>query len=298
MSGAGGLIGTALSRELETAGHRVVRLVRRPPAGPDEFAWDPAAGTLDPRSIESVDAVIHLAGEPIADHRWTEQRKRAILDSRLQGTRLLAEAIAGAAQRPAVLVSASAIGIYGDRGDELLDEASPAGHDFLARVCQSWEAATAAAAGAGVRVVTTRFGVVLDAGGGALARQLPFFRAGLGGRLGSGRQWMSCVGVADVAGAVRHILSADQVRGPVNVVCPAPLRNSDYTALLGRVLHRPALFPVPRAALHLMFGELADAALLASQRVHPGTLRNSGYRFRNPTVESALRHALGADPRS
>ena len=216
--------------------------------------------------------------------------------SRTGGTRVLAEAIAAARRPPAVLVSASAIGFYGDRGDELLDESAQAGDDFLARVCQAWEGATAPAAAAGVRVVTTRFGVVLAAQGGALARQLPFFRAGLGGRLGNGRQWMSCVAIDDVAGAVAHLLSAS-VSGPVNIVGAEPVRNAEYTGLLGGLLHRPAIAPVPRIALRLLFGELADVALLASQRVRPAALIESGYRFRHPTVDDALRAALGDDDR-
>lgn len=295
LTGGTGLIGRAVAAELGRAGHELRRLVRHPPEAAHDFAWNPAAGTIDPRALDGVEAVIHLAGEPI-DHRWTGQRKRAILESRTGGTRVLAEAIAAARRPPPVLVSASAIGFYGDRGDELLDESARAGDDFLARVCQAWEGATAPAAAAGVRVVTTRFGVVLAAQGGALARQLPFFRAGLGGRLGNGRQWMSCVAIDDVAGAVAHLLSAP-VSGPVNVVGAEPVRNAEYTRLLGRLLHRPAIAPVPRIALRLLFGELADVALLASQRVRPAALIESGYRFRNPTVEDALRAALGDDGR-
>ena len=274
LTGGTGLIGRAVAGELGRAGHELHRLVRHPPETAHDFAWNPAAGTIDPRALDDVDAVIHLAGEPI-DHRWTRRRKRAILESRTGGTRVLAEAIAAARRPPAVLVSASAIGFYGDRGDELLDESAQAGDDFLARVCQAWEGATAPAAAAGVRVVTTRFGVVLAAQGGALARQLPFFRAGLGGRLGNGRQWMSCVAIDDVAGAVAHLLSAP-VSGPVNIAGAEPVRNAEYTRLLGRLLHRPAIAPVPRIALRLLFGELADVALLASQRVRPAALDRIG----------------------
>ena len=291
------MIGGAVTRELTAAGHDVRRLVRRPAAGPEDFAWDPSAGTIDRRALDGVDAIIHLAGEPIADHRWTRPRKRAILESRTQGTRLLAEAIAGAARPPATLLSASAIGIYGDRGDERLDESAPAGHDFLADVCEAWENATAPATTAGTRVVMPRFGIVLASTGGALARQLPFFRAGLGGRLGSGRQWMSCVALDDVARSLAYLLSATSVRGPVNVVCAEPIRNADYTRLLGRLLRRPAIAPVPRAALRLLFGELADTVLLASQRVEPAVLAASGYRLRHPGIEAALRAALGPEAR-
>ena len=297
LTGAGGLIGRVVARELALAGHDIRRLVRRRPVPPGEFAWDPPAGTIDRRAVDGVDAVIHLAGEPIAEHRWTRRRKRAILDSRAQGTLLLAEAIAGAARPPATLLSASAIGIYGDRGDERLDESAGPGRDFLATVCQTWEAATGPAVDAGVRVVTPRFGIVLASGGGALARQLPFFRAGLGGRLGSGRQWMSCVALEDVALTLVHLLSAASVSGPVNVVCPEPIRNADYTRLLGRLLRRPAVAAVPRAALRVVFGELADTVLLASQRVVPAALTTSGYPFRQPGIEDALRAALGQGAR-
>lgn len=297
LTGAGGLIGSAVSRELKLGGHELRRLVREPPAAPDDFVWVPSEGTIDRQALDGVDAVIHLAGEPIADHRWTRRRKDAILESRVQGTRLLADAIAGAARPPATLLSASAIGIYGDRRDELLDESALPGHDFLARVCEAWEATTAPAASAGTRVVTPRFGIVLASEGGALARQLPFFQAGLGGRLGSGRQWMSCVALDDAARALVHLLTATSVSGPVNVVGTEPIRNADYTRLLGRLLQRPAVLPVPRAALGLLFGELADTVLLASQRVQPAALAASGYRFRHPAIEDALRAALGQEAR-
>ena len=291
------MIGSAVTRELLSAGHELRRLVRRAPVAPHDFAWDPSAGTIDRRALDGADAVIHLAGEPIADRRWTRRRKRAILESRVEGTRLLAETIADTAPPPATLLSASAIGIYGDRDDELLDESAPAGHDFLAGVSEAWEAATAPAARCGTRIVTPRFGIVLAGEGGALARQLPFFRAGLGGRLGSGRQWMSCVALEDVALALVHLLSATSGRGPVNVVCTEPIRNADYTRLLARLLRRPAVAPVPRAALRLIFGELADTVLLASQRVEPAALTASGYRFRHPGIEDALRAALGQEAR-
>ncbi len=288
------MIGRAVAAELGRAGHELRRLVRHRPASAAEFAWDPVAGTMDRQALAGVDAVVHLAGEPIADHRWTRRRKSAILESRTRGTRVLAEAMAATPRPPAVLLSASAIGFYGDRGDELLDESAGAGDDFLARVCQAWEGATAPAATTGVCVVTPRFGIVLAAEGGALARQLPFFRAGLGGRLGSGRQWMSCIALDDVAGAIVHLLSVP-VAGPVNLVGTEPVRNRDYTRVLGRLLHRPAIAPVPSGALRLLFGELADVVLLASQRVRPDRLVASGYRFRHPAVEDALRSALGLD---
>ena len=292
MTGASGLIGTAFSRAAGAAGHELTRLVRGRPHGPDEFAWDPAAGALDPAALDGADAVVHLAGEPLADHRWTAERKRRILESRVQGTGLVARSIAAAPRPPRVLLSASAIGIYGSRGDETLNERSAPGHDFLARVCEAWEAETAPAGAAGVRVVTTRFGIVLSRAGGALARQLPFFRAGIGGPIGAGRQWMSCIALDDLTSALLHILSTDSVRGPVNVVCPEPVRNSEFTRLLGRALRRPAFLPVPMLLLRVLFGELADVVLAASQRVAPAALTAAGFAFRHPTVRSALRAAL------
>jgi uncharacterized protein len=294
LTGASGLIGTAFSRAASAAGHDVTCLVRRRPPGPGEFAWDPVAGTLDRSAIEGADAVVHLAGEPVAEHRWSDERKRRILESRVHGTGLLARSIAAAARAPRVLLSASAIGIYGNRGDETLDERSAPGHDFLARVCEAWEAAAAPATSAGTRVVHTRFGIVLAREGGVLARQLPFFRAGVGGTIGAGRQWMSCIALDDLTAALLHLLSADSVRGPVNVVSPEPIRNADFTRLLGRLLHRPAMLPVPVLALRVLFGELADVVLAASQRVVPAALAETGFVFRHPTIESALRAALDA----
>ena len=293
MTGASGLIGTAFSRAAGAAGHQVTRLVRGRPRGPEEFAWDPPAGTLDHSALDGADAVVHLAGEPLAEHRWTAERKRRILESRVQGTGLVARSIAAAPRPPRVLISASAIGIYGSRGDEMLDERSAPGDDFLARVCKAWEAETAPAGAAGVRVVTTRFGVVLTRSGGALARQLPYFRAGVGGPIGNGRQWMSCIALDDLTSAMLHVLNTDSVRGPVNVVCPEPVRNSEFARLLGRLLHRPAFFPVPVPLLRILFGELADVVLAASQRVAPAALTASGYVFRHPTVHGALSAALG-----
>jgi uncharacterized protein (TIGR01777 family) len=296
MSGSTGLIGTAVARELEAAGHTVVRLVRRRPAGPHEVGGDPQRSGLDAAALRGAGGVIHLAGEPIAEGRWTRERKRRILESRSLGTRAIATAIAAAPEPRPVLVSASAIGYYGDRGDAVLDEHSPPGDDFLAAVCREWEGATAPAADAGARVVITRFGVVLSRAGGALARMLPFFRAGLGGRVADGGQWMSCVSLDDVSGAVCHLLGSASAAGPVNVVCPEPVTNAEFTRRLARLLRRPALLPVPRLALRLAFGELADATLLASQRIVPAALPASGYRFRHTTVEAALAAALAATP--
>ena len=291
MTGASGLIGTSLTSLLRAAGHAVLPLVRRAPAH-GEIGWDPAAGRIDSAALEGVDAVVHLAGESIGERRWTAAQKRRILESRTQGTGLLAGALAQLGRRPAVLVSASAIGFYGDRGDERLDERAPAGEGFLPLVTRAWEAATAPAEAAGIRVVRTRFGIVLSADGGALARMLPPFRAGLGGRLGSGDQYMSPVSLDDLAAAVHHCLLHGGLEGPVNVTCPEPVTNRVFTRTLGAVLHRPAFFVVPRVALRLAMGEMVDELLFASARVEPAALLASGYRFRHPTVEAALRHVL------
>ncbi|MBA2627385.1 MAG: TIGR01777 family protein [Gemmatimonadales bacterium] len=295
VTGASGLIGSAVVSLLGTGGHQISRLVRRPAAAPGEISWDPARGSIDSAALEGVDAVVHLAGEGIAERRWSTARKQAILTSRTEGTRLLASALAGLARRPRVLISASAVGIYGDRRDELLDESSEPGRDFLANVCQAWEAAADPARAAGIRVVHPRFGVVLSPGGGALARLLPPFRAGVGGPIGGGSHWMSTIAIDDAAGAIQHILAREALAGPVNVAGPEPVRNADFTRLLARILRRPAVVPVPAAALRVLFGELADAALLASQRVDPAALRRSGYVFRHRSLEDSLRFVLGRD---
>ncbi len=295
VSGASGLIGGALVRHLTTKGHRARPLVRRAP-GPGEIGWDPAAGRLDPSDLEGLDAVVHLAGENVGV-RWTRARKARIRDSRIQGTRVLSEALARTRRRPAVLVSASAIGIYGDRGDEILTESSALGprEDFLAAVGQEWENAAAPARTAGIRVVHPRFGVVLSPAGGALGKMLLPFRLGLGGLLGDGSQWMSWISIDDVVGALLHLVLNETLSGPVNVTAPEPLRNRDFTRTLGRVLSRPTLLPVPSAALRLVLGEMADSTLLASTRVLPGRLLESGYRFTHPDLETALRHVLRQD---
>ena len=291
MTGASGLIGASLTSLLRAAGHAVIPLVRRAPRH-GEIGWDPAAGRIDSAALEGLDAVVHLAGESIGDRRWTAARKRRILESRTQGTGLLAGALAQLGRRPAILISASAIGYYGDRGDERLDERSAPGEGFLPLVTRAWEAATAPAEAAGIRVVRTRFGIVLSAEGGALARMLPPFRAGLGGRLGSGDQYMSPVSLDDLVAAVHHCIQDARLRGPVNVTCPEPVTNQAFTRTLAAVLHRPAILPVPRVALRLALGEMVDELLFASARVEPAALLASGYRFRHPTVESALRHVL------
>jgi len=296
LTGAGGLIGSALVQRLTELGHRVTPLVRRA-AGPGEIHWDPEGGALDPADLEGVDAAVHLAGENVGA-RWTAARKARIRSSRVRGTELLSRALARLRRSPAVLVSASAIGIYGDRGDEVLSETSALGNperEFLASVGQAWEAAAEPARGAGIRVVHPRFGVVLSPEGGALKKMLWPFRLGAGGRLGSGRQWMSWIALDDTVSAVVHLLTSEALSGPVNVTAPAPLQNRDFTRILGQVLSRPTPFPVPPAALRLALGEMGDAALLASARVVPARLTASGFRFRYPDLDSALRHVLGKE---
>ena len=293
VSGASGLIGSALVPLLTTAGHQVRRLVRSEPKGPDEVRWNPAAGSLDPAALEGCDAVIHLAGESIASHRWTAAQKQKILASRVDSTKLLAAALAKMPQPPRICLAASAIGYYGSRGDERLDESSAAGDDFLADVVRQWEAALRPAADAGLRVVSTRFGVVLSPAGGALKTMLTPFRLGLGGRVGSGRQWMSWIALDDAVGAIYHTLSNDSLAGPVNLVTPNPVTNLEFTKTLGRVLGRPTIFPLPAPAARLALGEMADALLLSSTRVYPARLLTSGYAFRFGELEPALRHLLG-----
>jgi uncharacterized protein (TIGR01777 family) len=293
VSGASGLIGGALVSRLRARGHDVRRLVRAPSgAEAGDIPWDPEHGVLAPASLEGVDAVVHLAGEPIA-RRWNSARKEAIRASRVRGTELISRTIAALHRRPAVLLSGSAVGYYGDRGDEVLDEASSAGGSFLARVCLEWEGATAAAAEAGVRVAMLRSGVVLSHDGGALEKLLPPFRLGLGGPIGSGAQWTSWITLEDELRAIEHALVDESVRGPVNLVAPTPVTNAEFAATLGRVLQRPALIPVPVFALELLYGEMAGATILASQRVLPRALERSGFDFASDTLEQGLRRILG-----
>jgi uncharacterized protein (TIGR01777 family) len=294
ITGATGLVGTNLGAFLESGGHRVHRLVRRQPRPETtEIVWDPARREIDAARLEGLDAVVHLAGESVASGRWTAARKAAIRDSRVTGTTLLAETLARLARPPRVLVSASAIGFYGDRGDELLTEDSPPGEGFLAEVCQAWEAATAPARRAGIRVVTLRIGVVLAASGGALATLLPPFKLGVGGVVGSGTQFMSWIALDDLVGAIHHLIFADQLSGAVNAVAPHPARNAEFTRTLGRVLHRPTILPLPAAAVRLLFGEMGEAVLLAGARVAPTRLVQSGFEFQHPELEEALRAELG-----
>jgi uncharacterized protein (TIGR01777 family) len=293
VSGSRGLVGSALVPFLTTGGHRVTRLVRGIAAGPDETAWDPARGLIDASRLDGVDAVVHLAGENIAAGRWTPARKAEIRRSRVVGTRNLCEVLARLPHPPKVLVSASAIGLYGDRGAEILTEESAAGTGFLAEVCREWEAAAEPAARVGIRVVNLRFGMVLSPTGGALKKMLLPFKLGMGGRIGSGEQFTSWIALDDVIGAIHHVLCEESVRGAVNAVAPDPVTNGEFTRTLARVLRRPTLLPVPAFAARLAFGEMADALLLAGARVMPARLQASGYRFRFPDLESALRHLLG-----
>jgi uncharacterized protein (TIGR01777 family) len=294
VTGSSGLIGSALVPFLTTGGHRVVRLVRGGSSGaPDTAGWDPGRGVADAAALDGLDAAVHLAGEPIAATRWTPAVRARIHDSRVGGTQRLCEDLAGLPRPPRVLVSASAIGIYGDRGDTACDETTPPGAGFLADVCRDWEAATEPARRAGIRVVLLRIGVVLSPLGGALGRLLPVFRLGAGGVAGDGRQWTSWIGVDDVLGAIHHALVTDGLAGPVNAVAPEPATNRELTATLARVLGRPALMRIPAAALRLAVGEMARETVLASTRVVPTALEASGYHFRTPGLEATLRHLLG-----
>ncbi|HET6779514.1 MAG TPA: TIGR01777 family oxidoreductase [Gemmatimonadales bacterium] len=298
VSGAGGLIGSALVRRLTADGHTVVPLVRRTPAT-GEIGWDPEAGRLDARDLQGIDAIIHLAGENIGV-RWTPARKARILASRVKGTRLLSEAVGRMRNPPRAMISASAVGIYGDRGDEILTEDSSLGpaDDFLVATGQQWEAAADAARAAGIRVIHPRFGLVLSGKGGALGRMLLPFRLGIGGRLGRGSQWMSWISIDDVVGALVFLMANEGAIGPVNVTSPAPVRNHEFTRTLGRVLSRPAIVPVPSLGLRLVFGEMADAALLASTRAVPQRLLELGFRFQHTSLEAALREVLRKDSRA
>jgi uncharacterized protein len=290
VSGAKGLIGSALIPELEAGGHKVDRLTRSPRSGED-IRWDPDAGTIE-GDLAGYEAVIHLAGESIAEGRWTAERKRRILESRKKGTYLLAEKIAGLPEPPSVMVSASAIGYYGDRGNELLTEESESGTIFLSEVCKEWEAAAGPAREAGVRVVHPRFGIVLSTEGGALGTTLPIFKLGGGGKIGSGRQYWSWVSLDDVVGAIVHVIDTDALNGPLNVVAPDPPTNAEYTRVLGHVLGRPTFFAVPAPAARIALGAMADNLLLASARVEPAKLEETGYEYRYPELEGTLRHLL------
>jgi uncharacterized protein (TIGR01777 family) len=292
VSGSTGLIGSALVPALEERGHQVRPLTRSGDSSGNTVWWDPCAGEIDAGRLEGVDAVVHLAGENIVG-RWTLAKKARIRESRVQGTQLLAKTLAGLPEPPAVMVSASASGYYGDRGNELLSEASAPGSNFLAGVCQEWEAAANPARQVGARVVHPRFGIVLSTVGGALASMLPIFKLGAGGKIGSGRQYWSWVVVDDVVGAILHALEEDSLKGPINVTVPDPPSNAEYTRTLGHVLNRPTVFPLPAPAARVMLGQVADELLLASQRIEPARLKETGYSYRYPELEGALRYLLG-----
>lgn len=294
ITGPTGLVGSALVPFLTTGGHHVTRIVRASTTEADAV-WNPGTGQIDGGRLEGLDAVVHLAGENIAARRWNAEQKARIRDSRVQGTKLLCATLAKLQRPPRVLISASAIGFYGDQGDRELTEESPSGSGFLPEVCREWEAATEAAKKAGIRVVQLRFGVILSPGGGALAKMLTPFRLGLGGRIGKGRQWMSWIALDDVVGCIHHALATDSLHGPVNAVAPRPVTNREFTRTLGKVLWRPTLFPMPAFVARRAFGEMANELLLASTRVLPRSLLDSNYRFLHGDLESALRHLLGKD---
>jgi uncharacterized protein (TIGR01777 family) len=295
ITGSSGLIGGGLAHSLEADGHQVVRVVRNASsAPPGRVHWDIDRGEIDAAGLEGLDGVVHLAGEGIGEKRWTEDQKRKVLESRTKGTQLLADALASLDVKPPVLVSGAAVGVYGDRGDEQLTEASSPGTGFLAEVVVAWEAAAAPAEAAGIRVPRIRTGIVLDADGGALPRMARLCRFGILGKIGSGRQWMSWIALADEIAAIRFLLSPDcGVQGPVNLTAPGPVTNEVFTKALGRVLHRPTFVPVPSVGPKLLLGaELATALLLEGQRALPDVLLDAGFEFQHPDLEPALRDVL------
>jgi uncharacterized protein (TIGR01777 family) len=292
ISGASGLIGKALIKSLTKDKHEVSRLVRTKESGANDIEWHPNQGQLDANQLEGFDVVVHLAGESIASGSWTDEKKRTILESRVKGTLLLSSALTQLAKPPAVFISASAIGYYGDRGTELLTEDSAAGQDFLADVCRQWEQSTKLAEEKGIRTIKARFGVILDKEGGALGKMLTPFRLGIGGRIGDGAQWMSWIALEDVIKGLRFVIDNTSINGPVNFVAPNPVTNAEFTRSLGHVLSRPTIFPVPAFAARLAFGEMADALLLSSTRVKPERLSNTAFNFKFTSLEAALREIL------
>jgi uncharacterized protein (TIGR01777 family) len=293
VTGSTGLLGSALVAHLTAAGHAITRVVRSDPAGPGEIRWDIPRGAIDVEGLRGVDAVVHLAGEGIAERRWTDEQKRRILESRTQGTSLVAETLAGMDDGPRTLLSASAIGYYGDRGDAVLTEDSGPGEGFLPEVCKAWEAAADPARDAGVRVVHPRIGIVQTPDGGALGKLLPLYKVGLGGRLGSGKQYWPWVGIEDILGLVEHALVTPDLEGPVNAVAPSPVTNAEYTKTLAAVLNRPAVLPVPRFGPAILLGrELAQSLLFDSARILPERAEQSGYTFRHTNLETCLRDLL------
>jgi uncharacterized protein (TIGR01777 family) len=292
ISGGSGLVGTALAETLRSQGHAVAQLVR--PGGAvsaGDIRWDPASGFINTNAIEAAEAVVNLNGASIGGGRWTPARKKILRSSRVDSTRVLVEALTRLKQKPRVFVSASAVGYYGSRGDEVLTESSQAGKDFLAQLCRDWEAEAIRAQSSGIRTILTRFGVILSARGGAMKQMLTPFKLGVGGRLGTGQQWMSWIALEDVVGILRDVISNEQASGPVNVVAPNPVQNSEFTRVLVSVLHRPAIFPAPAFALRLALGEMADALLLSSQRVRAERLPTSTFPFQYENLELAL-HAI------
>lgn len=293
VTGSTGLIGSALVSFLAENGHVVKRLVRTEPAsGEDEIHWSPESGSIDKAGLEELDAVVHLAGENLASGKWTAEKKARIRDSRVVGTRLLSESLSQLTQPPKVLVSSSAIGYYGDRGDAVADEGAFSGSGFLAEVCHEWEDAAGSASEAGIRVVNLRIGVVLSPDGGALARMLPPFKMGFGGKLGNGKQYISWIALDDAVGVIHHCLTQDGLHGPVNAVTPNAVTNGEFTKTLGRVLNRPTLFGMPAFMVRTVFGEMADEMLLSSTRVAPTRLEETAYSFHYPELEGALRYLL------
>ncbi|HEX5884609.1 MAG TPA: TIGR01777 family oxidoreductase [Pyrinomonadaceae bacterium] len=292
ITGSHGLVGEALIKSLTTDAHEIVRLVRRGRSGASEIEWHPNQGRIDAEQLEGFDVVVHLAGENIASGRWTEEKKRAIRESRVKGTSLLSESLARLSRPPSVFLSASAIGYYGDRGDEVLTEHSGPGDGFLPSVCIEWENATKPAIEKGIRTVNTRFGIILDRKEGALAKMLPPFQMGIGGKVGNGKQWMSWIALDDVVGGLKFLMTETPVNGPVNFVAPNAVTNAEFTKVLGRVLSRPTFFPVPAFGARLAFGEMADALLLSSQKVKPGVLQEKGFSYKWPMLEPVLKHLL------
>ncbi|WP_371647611.1 TIGR01777 family oxidoreductase [Streptomyces mirabilis] len=291
IAGASGLIGSALTRSLAADGHEVVRLVRRAPRGKDEVRWDPDGQRMDAAGLAGCAAVVNLAGAGVASRRWTEAYKRKILDSRVRGTATLAAAVASLDERPRVFVNGSAIGFYGETGDRVVDESAPPGEGFLPSVCVAWEGAAAPAREAGVRTVFARTGLVVASEGGAWGKLFPLFKAGLGGRMGDGRQYWSYISLHDEVAAIRHLIDTSSLSGPVNLTAPTPLTNREITEAMGRVLHRPTVFPTPAPLLRLALGDMSGD-ILGSQRVHPTRLLSSGFTFAFPSIEGALRAAL------
>jgi uncharacterized protein (TIGR01777 family) len=288
ITGSHGLVGKALISELVKDGHEIVSLVRHKSEGASEIEWHPNQRSIDSERVSGFDVVVHLAGESIASGRWTDEKKRKIRESRVDGTTLLSRALAQSSKAPAAFISASAIGYYGNRADELLNEKSAPGNDFLAEVCVAWERATGEAEARGVRTVHARFGIILDQEGGALAKMLTPFRMGVGGRIGDGKQWMSWIALVDVLKGLKFVIENESIAGPVNFVAPNPVTNGEFTKTLGDALSRPTLFPMPSFAVRLAFGEMADALLLSSAKVEPKRLEESGYRFEFENLQPAL----------